>query len=145
MSDDRLDEILARLDGLEGDRDGAQTDRGPGPPPRPAEDDRAPGPPGLGAGFDEKRVIDLIVSLVVEQTDRMFAARLDELRIDEARLGDQIAGKVMKRLQEGMRRQAKGLQEAEGGKKSSKAKKTKRGPKGSKSKKSAKSSKSSKG
>ncbi|MBW2465570.1 MAG: hypothetical protein JRH11_28250, partial [Deltaproteobacteria bacterium] len=91
MSDDRLDEILTRLDGLEGDRNGARTDRGPGRPRPPAEDDRAPGPPGLGAGFDEKRVIDLIVSLVVEQTDRLLAARLDELRIDEARLGDQIA------------------------------------------------------
>lgn len=68
MTDDRLDEILRRLDALE---------RRVGEHDHPHAHDHyvapdAPAPHPDGAPFDEKRVVDLIVKLVSERVELLL-------------------------------------------------------------------------
>ncbi len=107
MADARIDEILGRLEALE-ERKNHDGDRGHAPPPPPPRHDGGPpGPPGLGAGFDEKRVVDLIVGLVTEQIDQVLERRLAEVRVDEKRLAKVIAEEVDQRIAEAFERLGK--------------------------------------
>jgi hypothetical protein len=96
MPDGRIEEILGRLEALESLHEhGGGGRRHPAPPPPPPRDDGGPpGPPGFGAGFDEKRVVDLIVGLITEQVDRILERRLADVRIDERRLAKVVAEEV---------------------------------------------------
>ena len=113
MADRRMDDIMGRLAALEADRNGGartQPRRGPGPrgiSDRSGEDGGPPGPPGLGIGFDEKRVVDLIVSLVVEQVDQLLDRRLVEARRDQERQVSMIAREVERRRGKRKKRDSK--------------------------------------
>ncbi len=127
MADGRIDEILERLEALEERRHDGRGDRGPAPPP-PRHDGGPPGPPGLGAGFDEKRVVDLLVGLVVEQMDHLLERRLADVRIDEKRLAKVIAEEVDRQISEAAQRlgdrylRIKSAEEKDGKKKGKKKK-----------------------
>ena len=87
MSEDRLEEILVRLEALEQKLQSAPA------PTVAAEPEEAPdeGDP------DEKRRIDLIVRLVTENVDQLLRQRLAELvppAVDEGRLADRCAERV---------------------------------------------------
>jgi hypothetical protein len=103
MADGRIEEILGRLEALEMRHESGGGGRGPAPPP-PRDDGGPPGPPGLGAGFDEKRVIDLLVRLVTEQVDHLLERRLAEIRIDERHLAKVIAEEVDRQIGEAAER-----------------------------------------
>jgi hypothetical protein len=107
-----MDDVMARLAALEARQGSGPPDRGPGPPPPPNDDDGPPGPPGLGAGFDEKRVVDLIVRLVVDQVDHLLVRRLAEIRVDEEKLSKTISRVVDERLDHAVFRMSERLADA---------------------------------
>ena len=94
MSDERTEELLRRLEALE-----RRLDERAHTPPPPTH---APAPPeGLGVGFDEKRIVDLIVSLTTENVVHELERRLDELRMPDGwieLMADRVVGRLADRL-----------------------------------------------